>query len=33
MGKTVTIVQYAAPAGLELAPKIPLYFATNCYKQ
>jgi len=32
-GKTVTISQYAAPAGIELAPKIPLYFAVNCYKQ
>lgn len=32
-GKTVTITQYEAPAGIELAPKIPLYFAVNCYKQ
>ncbi|MGC1759186.1 MAG: hypothetical protein WA742_07520, partial [Candidatus Cybelea sp.] len=32
-GKTVTISQYAAPAGIELAPKTPLYFAVNCYKQ
>ena len=32
-GKTVTISQYTAPAGIELAPKTPLYFAVNCYKQ
>jgi hypothetical protein len=32
-GKTVTITQYDAPKGFEWAPKIPLYFAVNCYKQ
>jgi hypothetical protein len=32
-GKTVTISQYNAPAGFELPPKTPLYFAVNCYKQ
>lgn len=25
--------KYTAPAGFELPPKIPLYFATNCHKQ
>ena len=33
MGKTVTITQYDAPAGFEWLPKIPLYFATNCWKR
>lgn len=32
-GKTVTIRQYAVPAGIVLRPKIPVYFATNCYKK
>ena len=32
-GKTVTINQYTTPSGVELAPKIPLYFAVNCWKQ
>jgi hypothetical protein len=32
-GKTVTITQYAAPQGFELPPKIPVYFAANCYKK
>jgi hypothetical protein len=31
--KTVTINQYTTPSGVELAPKIPLYFAVNCWKQ
>ncbi len=33
MGKTVTITQYDAPNGFEWLPKIPLYFATNCWKR
>lgn len=32
-GKVVTINQYTTPSGVELAPKIPLYFAVNCWKQ
>jgi hypothetical protein len=32
-GKTVTIKQYAVPPGIDLVPKTPLYFATNCYKK
>jgi hypothetical protein len=32
-GKTVTITKYTVVAGFELPPKIPVYFATNCYKQ
>jgi hypothetical protein len=30
-GNTVTITQYNVPSGFELPPKIPLYFAVNCY--
>jgi hypothetical protein len=30
-GKTVTITQYGAPKGFEWVPKIPLYFAVNCW--
>ncbi len=30
-GKSVTINQYTAPNGFELPPKIPLYFAVNCF--
>jgi hypothetical protein len=30
-GKTVTISQYEVPAGFELPPKTPLYFAVNCF--
>lgn len=32
-GKTVTISHYAVPRGFGLPPKIPAYFAVNCYKQ
>jgi hypothetical protein len=32
-GKTVTLIQYVVPAGIELRPKIPIYFAVNCYKR
>jgi len=32
-GKVATISQYTAPKTFELPPKIPLYFAVNCYKQ
>jgi hypothetical protein len=32
-GKSVTITQYEVPAGFELPPKTPLYFAVNCYKK
>lgn len=32
-GTTVTIRQYAVPAGIVLPPKVPVYFATSCYKQ
>jgi hypothetical protein len=31
--KTVTITKYTVATGVELPPKIPLYFAVNCYKQ
>jgi len=30
-GDSVTIAQYEAPAGFELPPETPLYFAVNCY--
>ncbi len=30
-GKTVTVSQYLAPPGFEFPPKIPLYFAVNCF--
>jgi hypothetical protein len=30
-GHTLTVSQYTAPAGLELAPKTPLYIAVACY--
>jgi len=30
-GDSVTIAQYEAPAGFELPPATPLYFAVNCY--
>ena len=30
-GKTVTIAQYSVPRGFNLPPKIPLYFAVNCF--
>jgi hypothetical protein len=33
MGKTVTITQYDVPRNFGLPPKIPTYFAVNCYKQ
>lgn len=31
-GKTVTISDYVAPAGFVWSPKLPVYFAVNCYK-
>lgn len=31
-GKTVSLKQYNAPRGVELPPKIPLYFAVNCFQ-
>ncbi len=30
-GKTVSLKQFNAPRGIELPPKIPLYFAVNCF--
>ncbi len=30
-GNTVTITQYAVPAGFEIPPKTPLYFGVNCW--
>jgi len=30
-GKTVSLKQYNAPKGIELPPKLPLYFAVNCF--
>ncbi len=30
-GNTVTITQYAVPAGFQIGPKSPLYFGVNCY--
>lgn len=31
VGHTLTVSQYTAPAGLELAPKTPLYVAVFCH--
>jgi hypothetical protein len=30
-GNTVTLTQPGAPAGFELPPKVPIYFAVQCY--
>ena len=31
-GKTVSLKQFNAPKGIELPPKLPLYFAVNCFQ-
>ena len=32
-GDKLTITQYEAPGGFELAPQIPRYFAVFCWKK